>query len=145
MRNTASYEQDFHAWATEQSGLLRAGRFAEADVEHIAEEIESLGKSERRELVSRLAVLLVHLLKWQIQPGFRGNSWRDTISEQRRKITEHLDDNPSLRATLGDAIGRAYRDARGEARNQTGLSESAFPLSCPFTPEQLFDPDFVPN
>jgi hypothetical protein len=145
MRNSASYDEDLHAWAMEQAGLLRAGRFAEADIEHIAEEIESLGKSEQRELANRLAVLLAHLLKWQIQPGFRSNSWRGTIREQRRKLAQHLDDNPSLRAKLDDAIGRAYLDAHAAAQLETGLPEATFPASCPFTANQLFDPDFLPS
>lgn len=145
MRNTVSYEQDLHAWAIEQAGLLRAGRFAEADIEHIAEEIESLGRSERRELASRLAVLLVHLLKWQVQPGYRSNSWRNTIREQRRSVAEHLEDNPSLRATLDVALARAWRNALAAAQNQTGLAEDAFPPACPFTAVQLFDPNFLPG
>ena len=77
------YDHDFYAWSTEQVGLLRAGRLAEADIEHIAEEIESIDRSEKRELVNRLAALLLHLLKWQFQPGLRGNSWRLSIEDQR--------------------------------------------------------------
>ncbi|WP_083884722.1 DUF29 domain-containing protein [Thioflavicoccus mobilis] len=73
---TSLYERDFHAWASEQAGLLRAGKLAEADLPHIIEEIESMGRSEKRELVNRLVVLLLHLLKWRYQPGLRGNSWR---------------------------------------------------------------------
>ena len=78
------YERDFFAWANQQASLLRAGQFTEADIEHIAEEIESMGRSEKRELLSRLAILLMHLLKWQAQPMLRGNSWQATIKVQRR-------------------------------------------------------------
>ncbi len=95
MRNSQLYEHDFYAWANEQASLLRAGRLSEADIEHIAEEIDSMGRSEKRELVSRLKVLLAHLLKWQHQPGNRGNSWRLTIEEQWREVVDHLADNPA--------------------------------------------------
>jgi hypothetical protein len=86
MSNATLYDQDFHAWANEQAALLRAGRLSEAGIAHIAEEIESMGRSEKRELVNRLAVLLTHLLKWQHQPGHRGNSWRLAIEEQRERL-----------------------------------------------------------
>ena len=98
MRNSLLYEQDFYAWANEQAALLRSGRVSDADLEHIAEEIESMGRSEKRELISRLKLLLAHLLKWQFQPTLRGNSWRLTIEEQRRDVAEHLADNPSLKS-----------------------------------------------
>ena len=111
MSNTTLYDRDFHAWAGEQAALLRAGRLAEADIAHIAEEIESMGRGEKRELISRLKVLLVHLLKWRFQPAGRGNSWRLTIAEQRREVADHLDDNPSLRAQLDAAIVSAYGGA----------------------------------
>lgn len=145
MSNASKYESDFHAWANEQATLLREGRLAEADVENIAEEIESLGRSEKRELVNRLAVLLTHLLKWQFQPGLRGNGWRGTIREQRRKLAEHLDDNPSLRAGLDDAIARAYKDALGAVRNETGLAEATFPATAPYSPAQIFEAGFLPE
>ncbi len=90
------YDRDFHAWPTEQAALLRAGRWSEADTRHIAEEIETLGRGQRRELVDRLAVLLLHLLKWSHQPERRGKSWRLTVEEQRRQLARHLRDNPSL-------------------------------------------------
>src|SRR5277367_4729636 len=91
--SSALYERDFYAWAIEQAALLRAGKLSVADVEHIAEEIESMGRSEKRELVNRLAVLLTHLLKWQFQPGLRGNSWRLSIEEQLYRLEDHLNDN----------------------------------------------------
>jgi len=86
---TTLYERDFHAWAGEQAGLLRAGKLAEADLPHIIEEIESLGRGEKREFVDRLIVLLVHLLEWRYQPGLRGNAWRLSIEEQRIRLAAH--------------------------------------------------------
>jgi hypothetical protein len=88
------YETDVIAWAEEQAAFLRSGNLAALDIEHLAEEIEDVGKSERRELASRLAVLAAHLLKWQFQPNRRGNSWRRTIKEQRRAIAAHLIETP---------------------------------------------------
>ena len=100
------YDEDFYAWANEQAALLRSGRLAEADIAHIAEEIESMGKTEKRELINRLKVLLMHLLKWQLQPTFQGNSWRLTIEEQRREVVDHLADNPSLKDEVERNHGR---------------------------------------
>jgi len=139
------YERDFHAWASEQADLLRAGRLAEADIAHIVEEIESMGRSERRELVNRLTVLLLHLLKWRFQPALRGNSWRLSIKEQRIRLAAHLEDNPSLKAELDWAILQAYRLAAIEAERETGLSESTFPTVCPFSFEQMMDERFWPD
>jgi hypothetical protein len=145
MNAVSAYDRDFYAWATEQAALLRAGRLAEADVANIAEEIDSMGRSERRELINRLDVLLTHLLKWHFQPAFRGTSWDLTIREQRRKLLRHLDDNPSLRAMLGAAIVAGYGDALLTAQKETGLAESAFPPACPYTEAQIFDPAFLPD
>jgi hypothetical protein len=139
------YERDFHAWTHEQADLLRAGRLAEADIAHIVEEIESLGRSERRELVNRLTVLLLHLLKWRFQPALRGNSWRLSIKEQRIRLAAHLEDNPSLKAELDWAILQAYRLAAIGAERETGLSESTFPTVCPFSFEQMMDERFWPE
>lgn len=140
-----TYERDFYAWANEQAALLHAGRLGEADIAHIAEEIESMGKTEKRELVSRLVVLLLNLLKWQFQPSHRGTSREASIKVQRNALNDHLDDNPSLKALLPQAIERAYRDAVIEAEVETGYLASAFPRPCPWTFEQIMDPDFWPQ
>ena len=139
------YDTDFYAWANEQAALLRAGQLSAADIENIAEEIESMGKGEQRELESRLAVLLLHLLKWQYQPKRRGRSWRLTIEEQRRKLTRHLRQNPSLRAKLPEVIADAYGDAILEAERETKLPRSTFPVTCPWSFEQMMDDDFWPE
>jgi hypothetical protein len=139
------YDRDFYAWANEQADLLRAGRLSEADIENIAEEIESLGKSEKRELISRLTVLLVHLLKWQYQPVLRSRSWRLTLEEQRNRIEDHLVDNPSLKSSLGVTIGAAHRDAILGAARETGLERSTFPTTCPWSFEQIMDSNFLPE
>jgi glutamine synthetase adenylyltransferase len=140
-----TYDRDFYAWANEQAALLRAGRLSDADIAHIAEEIESMGKTEKRELISRLTVLLLHLLKWQFQRERAGNSWRLSIANSRDQILDHLDDNPSLTSQLASTTGQAYRYARRDAARETDLSESVFPATCPWTFEQMMDPDFWPG
>lgn len=144
MSNTL-YDRDFAAWAFEQARLLRAGNVSEADIEHIAEEIESMGKAEKRELVSRLTVLLLHLLKWQFQPGRRGASWEISIANNRDQLEVHLSDNPSLRSGLPAALEQAYRYALREAVGETGLSRKTFPERVPWTFGQIMDADFWPE
>ncbi len=139
------YDQDFYAWANEQARLLRDGKLSEADIAHIAEEIESMGKTEKRELVSRLTVLLLHLLKWRYQAEHRGASWQATIRVQRRDLAVHMADNPSLKALTPQAIEQAYGNAVIEAGAETGLDDSALPPACPWTFAQLTDADFWPQ
>jgi len=139
------YERDFYAWAGEQAALLRSGRLSDADILNIAEEIESMGRSEKRELVSRLKVLLLHLLKWQFQPALRGASWETTIKVQRIEVADHLADNPSLKAHLVDAIASAYRVGRLEASAETGLQPASLPALCPWSAAEILDEAFWPN
>lgn len=139
------YERDFYAWANEQAALLRSGRFDAADIAHIAEEIESMGRTEKRELVNRLVVLMLHLLKWRFQPALRGNSWRLSVKEQRYRLADHIADNPSLKSKLDDAIRDAYRLALVEAERETGIDGSTFPASCPWSFKQMTDHDFWPD
>jgi hypothetical protein len=145
MSNHQLYDQDFYAWTTEQAGLLRAGRLSEADVEHIAEEIESMGKSEKRELVSRLTVLLLHLLKWRYQPSRRGKSWTASIANNRDQLEVHLADNPSLKSFIPVAMTQAYRYALRDAGAETDLDQSTFPQPCPWTYDEIMANDFWPD
>jgi hypothetical protein len=139
------YDTDFYAWANQQAKLLREGKLAALDIEHIVEELETLGRTEKRELTSRLVVLLTHLLKWRQQPSLRGNSWRLTIKEQRRALRRHLRDNPSLKASLPEVVADAYGDAVLAAARESGLDETTFPESCPWSFAQLVDDDFWPE
>ncbi|MGA9865397.1 MAG: DUF29 domain-containing protein [Acetobacteraceae bacterium] len=141
----SKYETDFYGWANEQAGLLRTRRLNEAELDNIAEEIESMGRGEKRELVNRLAVLLAHLLKWQFQPGLRSTSWRLTIIEQRKRLARHLIDNPSLKPSLPEALADAYDLARLTAQRETGLLDNTFPPTCPFSFEQAADEQFWPD
>ncbi len=144
MSNTL-YEQDFYAWTNRQAELLRTGQFEQADIDNIAEEIEAMGRSEKRELVSRLSQLLLHLLKWRYQPDFRGSSWRLTIEEQRDSIAGHLRDNPSLRSYLDPAMEDAYRWARRRAGHETNLPNGTFPEASPFSFVEAIDDGFWPD
>lgn len=134
---------DFFAWTQQQAALIKAGRWLEIDTEHLAEEIEDMGKSERRTLESRLEVLLMHLLKWQYQPGYRGRSWRLTIKEQRIRLIEHLQDNPSLKGKLDQILISAYRLAVIGAERETGLD--GFPDTCPYSMAQILDSEYLPD
>lgn len=139
------YDQDFYAWTTEQAELLRAGRAAELDWANIAEEIESVGNSLQDQLISRLGVLLAHLLKWRFQPDRRGNSWRLTIAEQRRRIDRLLRKNPSLKHELAESFAEAYGDALLMAERETGLPEATFPTQCPWSFDMVMRDDWKPQ
>jgi len=139
------YERDFYAWANEQASLLRAGRLSEADLANIAEEIESIGRSEKRELANRLRVLLTHLLKWRYQPTLRCKSWSYTIAVQRDDVADHLADNPSLKDKLPEQLASAYRKAMLAAATETGFDSTAFPSVCPWTYGQIMDAAFWPE
>jgi len=138
-----SYDQDFYAWTQQQSQLLRAGQFHWLDWHHIAEEIEEMGRSEKRELESRLEVLVMHLLKWQFQPKLRSRSWQLTIKEQRLRLANHLAENPSLKSALLDALDKTYPLAAISAERETGLS--VFPESCPYSLSEVFSSEFLPD
>ncbi|MCG1054021.1 DUF29 domain-containing protein [Mycetohabitans sp. B5] len=142
-----SYDEDVIAWANEQAALLRAGKLSSIDIEHIAEEIEDVGKSEQRELANRMAVLLSHLLKWEFQSERRGASWEATIHTQRNSIERRIRKTPSLKASLNDPdwCADAWDDAVEAASKETGLSYTTFPETCPWSMEQVLDPTFFPD
>jgi hypothetical protein len=139
------YEKDVVAWANEQAALLRAGKLSAIDIEHIAEEIEDVGRSEKRELASRMAVLLAHLLKWQFQPARRGSSWQRTIEAQREDITYALLDSPSLKPKLDelDFNRLVWKKAVAQAVTETGFD--LFPDTCPWSIEQVLSQAFYPE
>ena len=138
------YQNDFYGWTKQQSELLKAGQFERVDVEHLVEELESMGASERRELGNRLAVLMAHLLKWQFQPERRGRSWQLTIKEQRNRIQRVLRQNPSLRPSLSETVADVYSDARLMAARETDRDETAFPQDCPWSADIILNETFWP-
>ena len=139
------HDRDFYAWSREQAALLRAGAFDRLDTEHLIEELENMGARERRELVSRLAVLLAHLLKWRYQPERRSRSWQATIEVQRLDLADLLAENPSLKALLPELFAKAWRRAVILAVAETGLPKSTFPSAPEISPEQALDADFWPE
>lgn len=141
-RNAAAYDRDFFAWTLEQAHLLRAGCLSEIDAANLAEEIEAMGRSVRREIRSRLLVLDVHLLKWCHQPALRTPSWRHTIRTQRDEIGETLAESPSLGAFAREHFPSAYRKARLDAADATGLPLKTFAPEPPWSLEQALDPLF---
>jgi len=146
MTETMSYETDFHAWALRNAELLRQGRLNDLDTEHIAEELESMGASERRELLSRLQVLLLHLIKHQFQPERRGKSWLLTINHQRTAIERLLEQSPSLARLLDDeTVAIVYRKAVRDAIIETDLERHLFPADCPYAIAQILDEDWLPE
>jgi hypothetical protein len=123
----AAYERDFFSWSQEQARLLREGRWELIDRANVAEEIESLGRTEFNRLESAIRVLLLHMLKWDHQPARRSRSWVLSIEAQRAEVEDVLSDNPGLKPRIGEALARAYRNARIEAAKETGLEKNEFP------------------
>jgi hypothetical protein len=144
-KHEADYDVDFFAWTQRTAALLRSGRFDELDVEHLAEEVEDMGKRERRELGSRVVVLVVHLLKWAQQPDRRSPSWEATIVSQRAELGDLLDDNQSLRPEVAGYVTRRWTVAVKQAAAETRLPAAAFPASCPWSAEQILDGGFYPG
>ena len=136
------YDDDFVQWAEETARLLRERRFDEIDLENLVEEVEAMAGRDKRELTSRLTVLLQHLLKWQHQPGKRSRSWRVTVVRQRAEIRTLLEQSPSLRRQIAKSMPRAYSDAVQLAYGETGLPPKVFPSECPFSIEQVLDENF---
>jgi hypothetical protein len=145
MKIAELYDIDFAEWARQNAELLRSGQLAEADLEHIAEEIEAMAKRERRALHNRFVRLIEHLLKWEYQPGRRGASWRLTATDQRRRILQLLEDNPSFRTTLSTLVAKAYLEALRDVAIILERPKTRFPAVCPYTLEQLLDEEFLPE
>jgi hypothetical protein len=141
---TPDYETDFYAWTQAQAAALRAKDVAALDLEHLAEEIESLGKRDRRTVHGHLKVLLIHLLKWAHQPVRRSPSWRRSIHNARDTLRLVLDDSLTLRQQLPAILAEAYPRARRHAQEQTGLTLATFPAACPWPADQVLDEEFWP-
>jgi len=131
------YDRDFFAWTQETARAIEAGRFEEIDRVALADEVESLGKCDRREIVRRLATIITHLLKTKYQPEKQTRSWQNTIKRERRELDLLLADSPSLKAQLPELLAVAYGNARRDAANETGLGIDAFPETCEWTVAEL--------
>ncbi len=137
------YERDTYTWAMQQADALRRRSANEVDWDNVAEEIESVGKSQSSELRSRYAVLLLHLLKWLFQPERRSRSWDTSIRVQRRAIEDHLGDNPGLKSRRDQLFGRAFFEARLIAAGD--LPVEMYPETNPFTLAEAMDDGFWPE
>lgn len=146
MGNPTQYDDDFYGWTQDTATSIRQEKWHDVDWKHVAEELEALGKRDRRELESRLVTLMLHLLKWRFQPERRqrGRSWRRTILEQRRQLAALMADSPSLRPRASDALAQLYAHARLAAA-ETGLPDETFPTVCPWTALQILDSQFWPE
>jgi len=145
--NAELYDEDVYAWAQATAALIRTGKWHEVDAEHVAEEVEDVGVSQYNAVSNDLYQVLIHLLKWRYQPTRRivSHSWRDSILEHRDRIDRLCTRTRSLRGHLPAMLAEEYPRARRRARYQTGLPLATFPLTCPWTIEEVLDADFWPG
>jgi hypothetical protein len=143
--NTRLYDQDYYLWIQRTIESLQQEKFHEIDLENLIEEIEDMGRSEKRAITSNLRILLMHLLKYQYQPKKQTNSWLFTIREHRKRLQESFKTSPSLKRYYSEVFAESYQDARELAADETGLPINTFPESSPFTPEDTLNPAYLPN
>jgi len=139
------YETDYVKWIETTVEQLKQQNYDAIDWENLIEEIEDMGRSERRSLESNLTIILLHLLKWQFQPERRSNSWQLSIAEHRRRIRKAFKDSPSLKPYLEEVLAESYEDAIELASIETGLPASTFPRSSPYTSTQVLEAGFLPE
>jgi hypothetical protein len=142
---SATYRTDFNLWIEQTAQLLREKRWYDLDLEHLIEEVEDLGKSERRGIASQLTRLLLHLLKWQYQPQRRSDSWLDSITDARTQIELALEDSPSLKKYAAEQLEQSYQRARQQAARQTGMPLSTFPQECPYSLDLILADEWLPE
>jgi len=139
------YDEDFYGWAMAEANLLRQRKWDELDIEHLAEELESMGASEKREIRSRMEQLLKHLLKWKYQSDLQCRSWKNSIRNQRKALLAIIKDNPSLKPTIPEYVKDVYEGALDGAVEETGIYKENFPAECPYTFEQIMNDEFYPE
>jgi hypothetical protein len=144
-KTTNLYDSDYLQWLETTVNHLKNRDFEHLDLDNLIEEIETLGRSEKRELESRLTILLMHLLKYKYQSSKRSNSWLFTIREQRLRILKSFKDSPSLKNYFQNIFSEIYSDARALAADETGLNIDTFPKDCPFNIELVLNPDWLPE
>jgi hypothetical protein len=139
------YEQDFNLWLAATVELLKTRQVERLDYENLIEEIEAMGRSEKRALESNLRQLLLHLLKWRYQSQKQSNSWAYSIAEHSLRLTKALQESPSLKRYLEEILPECYQDARLLAKKETGLEMAFFPAELPFKIADILNPDYLPQ
>ncbi|MGK7932160.1 MAG: DUF29 domain-containing protein [Microcystaceae cyanobacterium] len=143
--NSILYEQDYYLWLEKTVQLLKNGQLSALDIDNLIEEIQDMGISQKNALLSNLIVLSMHLLKWKYQPQKRTGSWRSSIREHRRRILKAFKNSPSLKRYFEEIFDEAYHESRLQASDETELSLETFPLECPFSKEEILNPDYLPD
>ena len=137
------YEQDYYLWLSHTAQLIKEGKFSEVDATNLVEEIEDMGRSEKRAVKSNLIIVLLHLLKYKYQPAKRTNSWKASIREHRRRLRDDFQVSPSLKQYFEEVFDECYQDAREQAADETGLPLDTFPHKSPFTAAETLNPDYL--
>jgi hypothetical protein len=140
-----NYQTDFNLWTEKTAKLLKEKRWSEVDVDNLIQEVEDLGRSERRAIISQLIRLLLHLLKWQYQPQRRSDSWLDSITDARIQINLIINDSPSLKNYPQEQLAECYQKARRQAAKQTGLMIAVFPEECLYSLDLVLNEDWLPE
>src|SRR5207237_7533549 len=130
------YEQDETAWLEQTAGLVAQRRFAEIDHHQLSEYLADMARRDKRDVLSRLVVLLAHLLKWEHQPQQRTKSWEATILHQREELQDLLESG-TLCNYAREVLAKAYQRAAREAALEMGADISALPEVCPWSLEEL--------
>lgn len=139
------YETDFNLWLEETVKLLKQKKLDELDLENLIEEIEAMGRSEKKGFRSNLEQLLLHLLKWKYQPNKRSGSWKSSIIEHRNRMLDDLEDSPSYKPYYEQIFDKCYQNARKYAEAETGLPMTTFPQVCPFNKTDILTTDYIPE
>lgn len=139
------YDRDYYLWLSHTANLISEGKFSEIDAANLIEEIEDMGRSEKRAIESNLVVLLLHLLKYKYQPEKRSNSWKSSVREHRRRLRKAFSDSPSLKRHFEEVVDECYQDAREQAADETELPLDTFPQESPFTLAEILNPDYLPQ
>jgi hypothetical protein len=143
--NTSLYETDYLKWLNHTIQQIQDQDYDHVDWQNLIEEIEDMGRNERRALESNLIIVFLHLLKWQYQPQKRSGSWERSIIEHRRRIRKALKESPSLNSYLEEILLESYTEAVKQAKAETKLPISTFPSECPYQLSAIIDDDFLPS
>lgn len=136
------YDRDYALWLSATIEQLRDRDYDNVDWDNLLDELEAMARSDKRAIKHNLVVILVHLLKWQFQPEMRSGSWAGSITEHRTRIQALLEDSPSLKNFLDEALVWAYPRARRQASDETGLPLDRFPESCPYSLNLVLNDEF---